>query len=69
MATTIVNPTPNNNSSSSNSVGYLIGGVVFLVIAFLFIVYVLPSIQKGFNMGGTNVNVPKDLNVNVKQTK
>ena len=70
MATTIINPTPSNNSSNINGVGFLIGAVVLIVFAVLFFVYALPYIR-GFGSGGVQVNVPvpKSINVNVQQSK
>jgi hypothetical protein len=68
MATTIVNPAPNNNSSDNNGMGFLLGVIVLIVFVVLFFVYALPYIR-GLNSGGVQVNVPKSINVNVKQSK
>lgn len=70
MATTIINPTPSNDTAS-NGIGFLIGAIVLIVFAALFFVYALPYIR-GLSVGsgsGISVNVPKDINVNVLQTK
>ena len=68
MATTIVNPAPNNNSSGDNGMGFLLGVIVLIVFVVLFFVYALPYIR-GMSGGGVQVNVPKSINVNVKQSK
>lgn len=67
MATTIVNP-PSGNDSSGNGLGFLLGIIALAVFVIIFIVYLLPIIQNGIG-GGTQVNVPKDINVNVEQKK
>ena len=68
MATTIVNPAPNDNSSDNNGMGFLMGSIVLIVFLVLFFVYALPYIR-GMSGGGVQVNVPKSINVNVKQSK
>lgn len=68
MATTIVNPAPGNNSSDGNGMGFLLGVIVLIVFVVLFFVYALPYIQ-GLSSGGIQVNVPKSVDVNVKQSK
>ena len=70
MATTIINPAPNNNSSN-NGVGFLLGAIVLIVFAVLFFIYALPYIRGLSGSGGVQVNVPvpKSINVNVQQPK
>ena len=70
MATTIINPAPNANTTGNNSVGLLIGGIILVILAILFFVYALPYIR-GFSSGsgGVQVNVPKSINVKVQQSK
>lgn len=70
MATTIVNPGSNNNSDN-NGMGFLVGGILLIVFAVLFFVYALPYIRglSSNGNGGVQVNVPKDINVNVQQPK
>lgn len=65
MATIVNNPPPNNSDSG---MGFLIGIIVLVVIGVLFFFYGLPYIQQGMS-GGVQVNVPKDINVNVQQEK
>ena len=68
MATTIINPAANNNTSDTNGMGFLVGGIALIVFAVLFFVYALPYIR-GFGSGGVQVNVPKSVNVKVQQSK
>ena len=68
MATTVITPASNNNSSNNNWVGFLIGGIVLIVLAVLFFIYVLPSIR-GLSGETVQVNVPKSIDVNVQQSK
>ena len=65
MATTVVNPAP--NGGSGNGMGFLVGIIVLIVFAVIFFVYGIPYIQQGF--GGTQVNVPDTIEVNVNQPK
>lgn len=74
---TIVN-TPGTTESSGNS-GLLIGIVLLIVFGLLFFFYAVPYIGRsgqssgatqGATQGdnqGSQINVPKDINVNVKQ--
>ena len=68
MATTVIQPASNNNSSNS-WVGFLIGGIVLLVFIYLFFVYALPALRGVGGNGGTQINVPKSIDVKVQQTK
>ena len=69
MSTTIINPAPSSDSSGNNGMGMIFGVIVLIVIAALFIFYALPYIRGLSGSGGVQVNLPKDINVNVKQTK
>lgn len=70
MATTIINPAPtNNDTSGGNGVGFLIGIITLVIIGALFFMYGLPFIRGMIGNGGISVNVPKDINVNVQQSK
>lgn len=71
MATTIINPTPNNNSSDNSGLGFLIGAIVLIVFVVLFFIYGLPLLR---GLGGNgevqvNIPVPKTIDVNVQQAK
>lgn len=59
--TTIINP---GGGDGGNGVGMILGVVIALVVIFLFFVYGLPAIRGG-NDGGTNINVPEQIDVNV----
>lgn len=62
MATVINNP--DTSSAESNSgVGIIVGVVLAIVILFLFFSYALPAMRG--NNGGTNVNIPEKVDVNV----
>lgn len=72
MSTTVINPGTTESSSNAGA-GLVLGIVLLIVFGILFFVYGFPYIQRGFggnySGGGTNINVPKDINVNVKQSK
>ena len=64
--TTIVNNPPSSDNSGG-PMGWIIGLVLLIVVGYLVIVYGLPAIRQ---MGGTpQINIPSNINVNVKQTK
>lgn len=66
MATTIINP----NTSENSGMGFLIGTIILIIFAVLFFVYVLPYLRGyGIGSGGVQVNIPKSVNVNIKQSK
>ena len=59
--TTIINP---GSNEGGNGVGTILTVVLVLVVLFLFFVYGLPAMRGG-NNGGTNINVPDQIDVNV----
>lgn len=65
MATIVNNPAPNNSNSG---MGFLIGVIVLIVFGVLFFIYGLPYLQQ-LTSSGVQVNVPKDINVNIQQEK
>ncbi|MDO8658794.1 MAG: hypothetical protein Q7K55_08685 [Candidatus Levybacteria bacterium] len=67
MATTIVNPTPTNNSSN-NGLGFLLGIFLLVILGVLFFVYGLPYIRSQMG-GGVQISVPKNIDVNLNQQK
>lgn len=69
MPTTIINPAPNNNSENNNGIGFLLGIIVLVIFAVLFFVYALPYIRGFGGNSGVQVNIPKSIDVNVKQSK
>jgi len=71
MATTIINPAPNTNTSNGNGMGFLIGGMVLIVFLVLLFAYALPYVRGlgSIGSGGIQVNVPKSVDVKVQQSK
>lgn len=59
--TTIINP--GNGNGDGNGVGTILAVVLVIVILILFFVYGLPALRGG--NGGTNINVPDQIDVNV----
>lgn len=68
MATTIVNPTPNNNSNN-NGMGFLLGAIALIVFVVIFFIYVFPYIRNMSGNGGIEVNIPDKVDVNIQQDK
>lgn len=66
--TTIVNTPPQNNAGSSGGMGFLIGILILIFVGALIYVYGLPYAQQMMNKG-VQVNIPKDINVQVQQTE
>jgi hypothetical protein len=71
MATTIINPPANSSSSQSNGMGFLLGAIILIVFIAIFFVYALPFIRGlgSIGSGGIQVNVPKNIDVKVQQSK
>lgn len=67
MATTIINPAP-SNGSSGNGMGFLIGVILLILVGGLLFYYGVPALQR-MTSGGVQVNIPKDINVQVQQSK
>ena len=67
--TTIINPGSNNGSSDNNPTGFIIGGVVLIVLAILFFVYGLPLIRNLGGNGDIQVNLPETVDVTVQEAK
>lgn len=64
--TTIVNTPPSSNDSGGN-MGMIIGLIVLVVFGYLFFVYGLPAVRQ--MTSGTQINVPSEIDVNVKQSE
>lgn len=64
MATIVNNPPADTNSSGG--MGFLLGIIALIIFAVLFFMYGLPMVS---NLGGTQVNVPDKIDVNVQQAK
>jgi len=66
MSTTIINPSP--GETTTDGMGSLTGIIILIIFIALFVVLALPHI-KNINSQGIQVNVPKNVNVTVKNTK
>lgn len=72
MPTTIINPAPNNNSTTDSGMGFLLGIILLIAFGLVFYVYGLPLVRQGLSGiggGGVNINLPKTVDVNVQQSK
>lgn len=57
-----------NSKDSGNGMGFLLGIIALIVFVVLFLIYGLPMITNSVNQSQTpQVNVPKDINVNVNK--
>ncbi|PIY71705.1 hypothetical protein COY87_04785 [Candidatus Roizmanbacteria bacterium CG_4_10_14_0_8_um_filter_33_9] len=71
MPTTIINPAPVINTTKESGMGFFFGMIALVVFVVLFYMYGLPLIRQGFNglgSGGVNINLPKTVDVNIKQS-
>ena len=74
MATIVNNPPVSSSQGgptapaehSDSGMGFFIGLLVVIVLGVLFFAYALPAMRSD-NSGGTNINVPDRINVNVNQ--
>lgn len=57
-----------NDGFDNGGMGFLIGIIILFVVGALFYYYGLPAIKQTTNKG-VQINVPKDINVNVNQTQ
>ncbi len=63
---TIVNNPPQNEKDSGG--GFFVGMILVVLFIILFIFYGLPLLQRGGQQsGGTNIQVPEQIDVNVNQ--
>ena len=65
--TTIVN-TPAPSSDANGGMGMIIGLIVLIVVAYLFIVFGLPAIR-GMQVGTPQINIPSKIDVNIQQSE
>lgn len=63
--TTIINTPPAPKESGGN-MGMIIGIIVLLVVAYLFVVYGLPALQH-VQLGNQQINIPSKIDVNINQ--
>ncbi len=64
MATVINNP----SSDTGGGAGVLLGIIVAVIIITLFFVYALPGLRGLSRSGGTNINVPDKVDINVNKS-
>ena len=64
--TTVVNNPPANDAGGG--MGMIVGLIVLLIIGFLFFWYGLPALRS-MQSSGTQINVPNQIDVNVKQVE
>lgn len=64
---TIVNNPPAEQPRDSGGSNSLLGVILIIIVIFLVFYYGLPYLQAGFSGGGTQINVPKQVDVNVNQ--
>lgn len=69
--TTIINtPAPASSSDSSNGgVGLIVGIFLIIVLGAGFYIFGLPAIRQMKSSSMPQINVPSQIDVNVKQTK
>lgn len=61
---TIVNNPPGESTSWGGGMSFLLGVILLIVFLAILFMYILPAV--GFNLGGTQINVPRDFNVNIR---
>lgn len=64
MATVVNNPAPSNDSSG-NGMGFLLGIIILVLFVLGLLYFGLPYLRSGFG-GGTQVNIPDKVDVNVQ---
>jgi len=66
MTTIVNNPAPSDNSSGP--IGLIVVLILVLVVGYIGIVYGLPAVRQ-MQVGTPQINVPSQIDVNVKQTQ
>lgn len=67
MATIVNNPPASSEQGSGNGMGFFLGIIALIIFIAIVFIYVLPYVRNG--LGGMQVNVPSDINVNLHNTK
>jgi hypothetical protein len=73
MATVVNNPAPSTHevrevqSGEGSGTGVVVGIILAILLLVLFFAYGLPAFRGGNNSGGTNINVPDKVNVDVNK--
>ncbi len=65
MATVINNPGPTTDHSSG--FGFFAGIVLLIVFMVALLYYGLPALRRNLSFGGTEINVPERIQVDVNQ--
>lgn len=65
MATVINNPGATTDHSSG--IGFFAGVVLLILFVVALLYYGLPALQRSFSFGGTQINVPDRVQVDVNQ--
>ena len=68
MPTIINNPSGSANGDNSSSSVAILGVILIVILAVVFFIYGLPAL-KNRNTGGTNINVPDKVDVNVNKAQ
>lgn len=66
MADTIVNTPGTTTSDSGSGAGFILGAIILVVFAFLVFYYGLPMLRAASTPTNVNVEVPKQVDVNVQ---
>lgn len=64
MATIINNP-DSGGGNGGGGMGMIIGAIVLVLVLVLLFVYGIPALRNSSNSGGTEVNIPDKVDVNV----
>jgi hypothetical protein len=67
MATTVVNTNPETRPADNNGMGFLLAVILIILFVGLLLYYGLPYLQH--SLMGPQINVPGNVNVNVKTNK
>lgn len=63
---TTINNVPSNAKESSGGLGMVMGLIIFIVVAYLFVMFGLPALRQ-VQWGTPQINVPSKIDVNVTQ--
>lgn len=63
--TTIINTPPAAKESSGN-LGMVIGLFIFIIVAYLFVMFGLPALRR-VQWGSPQINIPSKIDVNINQ--
>lgn len=66
--TTIVNNPPAQTNEKGGYMGLIIGVIVIVLFAYMFMMYGLPAIRQ-MQVGTPQINIPSEIDVNINQPK